>query len=181
MPNRLLYDKKSNIELDNKIQSKKHIDETVNNDKLFNDIKDIFTNPATKVKYKVFFSINSGKLNINIDNTIFAPNSIVCLSGKSFNKKYMEQLESYIFNNKDELDQDKVYFIIYIFSFINKKLTPIKITSNKYFSKISTIVSILNKFFNDNYSIIFSMYTMFNSLLDTHIENTQVKENEPVQ
>lgn len=131
----------------------------VDNPQLFNNIKDIFTN-SIQPQNKNYFTRGGGLANFNIDKTIFTPSPVVCLSGKKFEEKYLKQLEEFIFTTKENIDTDKLIGIIYLMSFITQNVYPITITTSKHKQLLPKIVFSLNKFFNDNYSTIFSIFTM---------------------
>ena len=191
-----LYTKQDNVELNEHLSTlndkivteskisvteKEHLDDSnntstinLNNNELFNDIKDIFTNQKPQSKVKIFFTQKKGAISFNIDNTIFTPNPMVCLNSKRFEDKYLQQLESYIFNNEDELNPDNLITLIYITDIIQKGLTPITIVTGKYRYLLPKIISVLNKYFRENYSVLFSIYTMFNG---TTIFQKQKEEN----
>jgi len=191
-----LYTKQDNVELNEHLSTlndkivteskisvteKEHLDDSnntstinLNNNELFNDIKDIFTNQKPQSKVKIFFTQKKGAISFNIDNTIFTPNPMVCLNSKRFEDKYLQQLESYIFNNEDELNPDNLITLIYITDIIQKGLTPITIVTGKYRYLLPKIISVLNKYFRENYSVLFSIYTMFNG---TTIIQKQKEEN----
>jgi len=149
------------------------------NDQLFKNIKDIFTSPEAKPKTKNFFTQGKGVTAFNIDNSIFSPTPVTCLAGKRFEDKYVQQLESYIFNNKDELDPDKLIALIYIVGIVHKGHTPITIVTGKYRHLLPKIIAGLNKYFAKNYSTLFSIYTMFNGM--STIQPEVKEKNELIQ
>lgn len=133
---------------------------------MFNNIKDIFAEnaPKTPRKREVYFVNHNTKIQFSIDRTIFEPSAIVRLSGKNFEQKYLEQLESYIFNNQDELDPEKLFALIYIIGYIKEGHFPIKLVTGKHRIQLPKIVNVFNTYFNKNRSVLFSMATMFNGM-----------------
>jgi len=128
--------------------------------KIFDNIKDIFLNESKTSELGVLFTTGKGKTSINIDSTIFAPTPLTILFGKRFELEYTRQLENLIFTDK-ELNSDNLMYLIYIMDFIIKGKYPISVKSGKYKYLNGKMVSVLNMFFKKNYTVISSIYTMF--------------------
>lgn len=187
MSHKYLYTKEDSVNLSNKIEEttfranknnstiNKQQTTKLDNDELYNNIKDIFEKDSVVKRNNIYFTSGKGKRIFNIDDTIFAPTPIVLLSSKNFEEMYMKQLESFIYNDKDSIDPDKLFMIIYIFNYINKKQYPITITSSKTNKLRDKIIKVMNTYFNKNYSIISSISTMFSSLSSSL--NTESKKN----
>lgn len=132
---------------------------------MFGNIRDMFEKPTvTKRAFETFFVSHNTKVHFGIDRTIFEPSAIVRLSGKSFEKKYLEQLESYIYNSKDELDPEKLFAFIYLVDVIKKGQFPIKLVSGKHRIQLPKIIATFNTFFNKNYTVLTGISTMFNGM-----------------
>ncbi|EKD89590.1 MAG: hypothetical protein ACD_33C00036G0001 [uncultured bacterium] len=173
------------FDLDNAItpfKVKNDTDDTLvqlNNKELFSDINDIFSktkvsgnNAPANVRY---FRVSSGKYVIDLDSNSFCPKVSTLLNPKNFDALYLKQLENMIFSESENIDQNSLLNLVYIYSLINTKKYPIKITSNKCNRYLPKITNILNTFFNDNIQIIKSIYTMFNSEIDTKKEAVENK------
>lgn len=132
---------------------------------MFSNLKDMFANNKTPTaKKETFFVVGKGKIQFGIDNTIFAPSAVVRLSTKSFEEKYLAQLESYIYNNQEDLDPEKLFAIIFLVGFIREGKFPIKLVTGRHRMQLPKIVAVMNKFFNKNYSVVMGIYTMFNGM-----------------
>jgi len=140
---------------------------------IFEKIKETFikenVNMNTSINKK-YFSCKNAKYTFMIEKTILAPNASILISFSNFEEKYLNQLESYIFTNKEDINVEKLIVLCYLFSFINRNMIPICIKSNQYKKLLPKIIYTLNQFYNKNYSIIKSIYIMFNSLKDTKKE-----------
>lgn len=132
---------------------------------LFANIKNMFTNntptPGATIKY---FTSGKSKVQFGLDKTIFEPHVVVRLSGKSFEKNYLQQLEGYIYNAKEELDPNNLFAIIYLMGFIKDGKFPIKLNSNKHRLQLVKITNTLNVFINKNYSVLVGISNMFNGM-----------------
>jgi len=134
----------------------------VDNTTLFKEIETIATsNVMSKKQNLIFFSSIKGNATFNIDKSVFIPNKVVMLSNKTFYSKYMLQLESMIFNNKDNLGVENLFSFIYLMDYIVKDRYPVLITTGKFKRLLPTIVKVLNDFFNKHYSAVNGIYTMF--------------------
>ena len=142
----------------------------VNNDELYDSIKKIFNEGENIKKESVYFNAFKGVHKFDLDGTIFQPSSIVLLQPRRFEELYLKQLESFVYSNKEEVDTSKLFPIIYLFSMINKNNYPIRIVTGNYSKLLPKVCNILNSFFNKNYSVIYSIYTMFNTIKDTEEE-----------
>lgn len=145
----------------------------VNNDELFNNIKNIFSEGERIKKNTSYFTMGKGKSSFNIDDSIFAPSKLLQLQPKKFEELYLKQLESFVYSSREEIDTSKLFPIIYLFSQINKNNYPIRIVTSNHNRLLSKVCNILNSFFNKNYSVIYSIYTMFNSIKDTEEEGVK--------
>lgn len=154
-----------------------------NNNELYDNIKKIFSEGEKVKKDNIYFTISKGMVDFKIDGTIFSPSKLSLLQPKKFEEIFIKQLESFIYNSKEEIDTSKLFPIIYLFSHINKNNYPIKIVTSGYNKLTPKICNVLNTFFNKNYSVIYSIYTMMNSIKDTEEEgginhNTEIKPEE---
>jgi len=175
---KVLYTEQDNVDLNNTISDFQPQVINVNNNDLYESIKRVFNEGQSVKREEKYFTPFSSKYIYNIDNTIFSPNTLVMLSGKRFEEKYLKQLESIIFTDKEELNTDQLFALVYLFSFINKKQYPIKITSSKFIRMLPKIVGTLNKFFSANHSVIYSIYKMMNSITDTEKETAEANAKE---
>lgn len=129
----------------------------------FKHISEVYKNAEmTKPKADKFFTPKKGKIAFSIDKTIFEPSPVVALSTKSFEEKYVKQLEQYIFNDKDDLDVDKIIGILHLITFIKNGTTPIGLVTNgKFKYLLPKICNGMNTFFFKNYATILSILEMF--------------------
>lgn len=147
------------------------------NDQLYNSIKNIFTENKQVVREDIYFTPAKGVIEYKLDNSMFCPSPVVLLQPRQFEKNYLKQLESIIYSTKEDIDVDKLLPLLILFSYVNKKNYPIRIVSSKYKSLLTKVCSVLNNFLNKNYSVIYTMYTTFNSIKDTEEEQlTNQKE-----
>ena len=133
---------------------------------MFNNIKDMFAEKANKpvVQPKIYFVEGKSKFHFGIDKTNLEPTAIVRLAGKNFEAKYLAQLESYLYNSKDELDPEKLMMFIYLVSFIEKDHFPIKIVTGRHRIQLPKIIKTLNIFFNKNWTVLSGIAKMFNAM-----------------
>lgn len=135
---------------------------SVANPEMFKNIKDIFNNgKVISEKPNYIFTTGKGKIDFNFDDTIFVPTKLVLLSGRSFEKKYIEQLKSILFNKNEELNTEHLISLIYIIDLVEKKILPISIKTGIYKNSINKIVNGMNTFFIENYSTLKSINVMF--------------------
>lgn len=165
MPKASLYSKDDDITISTKTE-----EQPIDNKDLLENIKNIFTENKKIERDEIYFTVSKGKFEFNLDNSIFIPSKLTLLQVKKFEEKYLKQLESYIFTSKEEIDTDKLLPIIYLFSHLNKNNYPIRIVTSNYNKLLPKVCNILNKFFNKNYNVISSIYTMFNSIKDSEEE-----------
>lgn len=142
----------------------------VNNDQLFDNIKNIFTEEKLVVRNDVYFTPSKGVMEFKLDGTIFMPSPSILLQPRKFEELYLKELESIIYNSKEQLDTDKLLPLIILFSHINKKNYPLRIVSGNYRKLLSKVCSVLNNFLNKNYTVIRSIYESFNSIKDSEEE-----------
>lgn len=155
---------------ENKVESSSS-ETKVNNDDIYEGIKKIFNENQKVERDSIYFIMSKDcKFKYNIDNTIFSPNKLSLLQPRKFEEVYLQQLESYIFTSKEEIDTSKLFAIIYLFSHLNKNNYPVRIVTSNYIKLLPKVCKILNTFFNKNYNVIYSIYTMFNSIKDTEEE-----------
>lgn len=183
----VIYDEKDNIELnkslsavtavkDNLVGKQGAVAFKLDNPAMFTNIQDIFTGNAKAPETKFYFTSGKGKVNFGIDNTIFAPTRLTCLAGSRFKSQYKKQLEEIVFTSKDDLDADKLINLIFLVDFIKSGNLPVSIRSGAYRKLLPKIVDALNEFFMENYSTLFSIYSMFTGM--THIQPPQQELSE---
>lgn len=144
--------------------------EPVLNDELYSNIKNIFATEKLVERKDVYFTPAKGVLELSIDGSIFMPSRSILLQPKKFEELYLKELESIIYNSKEDLDTDKLLPLIILFSHINKNNYPVRIVSGSYRKLLPKVCSILNYFLNKNYAVIRSIYESFNSIKDTEVE-----------
>lgn len=183
----VICDEKNNIELnkslsaittvkDNLVGKQSATAFKLDSPSMFTNIQDIFTGNAKAPETKFYFTSGKGKVNFGIDNTIFVPTRLTCLAGNRFKARYKKQLEEIVFANKDDLDADKLINLIFLVDFIKSGNLPVGIRSGGYRKLLPKIVDALNEFFMENYSTLFSIYSMFTGM--THIQPSQQEQNE---
>lgn len=138
------------------------------------ELNNIYVPEIISKKDKVYFVQNKGKVKFNINNTIFFPSNSTLLLMLNFTNAYLKQLESVLYNSREDIDTTGILEILMLYKYINKGKYPINIIVPGYIKLSSKICYTLNKFFNRNLSVINSIYTSFNSIIET--ENEQ-KEN----
>lgn len=141
--------------------------------KLFENIKTIFSQEKLVVREDVYFTPHKGVFEFQLDGTIFMPSRATLLRPKKLEELYLKELESIIYNSKEQLDNEKLLPLIILFSHINKKNYPIRIVSGNYRKLLPTVCKTLNYFLNKNYTVIRSIYETFNSIVDSESENKQ--------
>lgn len=134
------------------------------NVELAEHVRDLFiNNKMTKPERKVYFS-TKGSPNINIGHMSFAPTRMALIS-PMFERTYGRELDKILFNDKAELDQDKLVHLFILYQFINKGEGPIKISFPAFRKHEDKIIRCLNEFFNKNIRVIKSAYEMFNGAM----------------
>lgn len=151
---------------------------SIGNDELFENIKTIFAEEKLVVRNEVYFTPTKGVMEFKLDGTIFMPSNTTLLQPRKFEELYLKELESIIYNSKEQLDTDKLLPLIILFSYINKKNYPVRIVSGNYRKLLSKVCSVLNNFLNKNYTVIRSIYESFNSIKDTEEEQLRRYEEE---
>lgn len=142
--------------------------------KIFADIGNIFSKEAD-INFKVYFktSDKDTKVKYSIDNSVFTPKPITRIGG-NFEKKYLKQLDSILHNETDDLDESGILGLFLLYRAIDNGDVPIQIRSNTNQQLLSKIVSAMNHFFNENKTLIRSMYIMFNSNMDSRNKDREV-------
>ena len=141
----------------------------LNNDgskQMFTNIKEMFEAKANKpvTEKKTYFVETHSKFHVGIDKTSLEPLPIVRLAGKNFETKYLEQLESYIYNSASELDPDNLYILIYLMGIIEQNHFPLKLITGRHRHQLPRIVKTLNVFFNKNMTVLAGISKMFNGM-----------------
>lgn len=157
------------------------VHQPLGNDQLFENIKGIFAEEKLIVRNDTYFTPAKGVIELNIDDSIFMPSRAVLLQPRKFEELYLKELESIIYNSKEQLDTNKLLPLIILFSHINKKNYPVRIVSGNYRKLLSKVCSVLNNFLNKNYSVIRSIYESFNSIKDTEEEQNDVRKQHESQ
>ena len=147
---------------------------SLGNDQLFENIKGIFAEEKLIVRNDTYFTPTKGVIELNIDGSIFMPSRAILLQPRKFEELYLKELESIIYNSKEQLDTDKLLPLIILFSHINKKNYPVRIVSGNYRKLLSKVCSVLNNFLNKNYTVIRSIYESFNSIKDSEEERRSI-------
>lgn len=154
---------------------------SLGNDQLFENIKGIFAEEKLIVRNDTYFTPTKGVIELNIDGSIFMPSRAILLQPRKFEELYLKELESIIYNSKEQLDTDKLLPLIILFSHINKKNYPVRIVSGNYRKLLSKVCSVLNNFLNKNYTVIRSIYESFNSIKDTEEEQNDFRKHHESQ
>lgn len=140
------------------------------NSQIFNNIKNIFAEEKLVTRNDIYFTSSKGVMEFKLDDTIFMPSAAILLQPKKFEDLYMKELESIIYNSKENIDTNKLLPLIILFSHINKKNYPIRIVSGNYRKLLPKVCKVLNNFLNNNYTVIRSIYESFNSIKDSEEE-----------
>jgi len=175
-----LYSNHEEIEIDVKIK-----EETVeptntliplDNSQMFENIKNIFSQEQVITRKDVYFVLGKGVFEFSLDSTIFMPSKSILLQSKKLEDLYLKELESIIYNSKEQLDIDKLLPLIILFSHINKKRYPIRLVSSNYRKLLPRMCSTLNYFLNKNYAVIRGIYETFNSIKDSDEERMSASQ-----
>ena len=168
----IVIDVKSTVEKPDNIISEEQKTQPVSlgNDQMFNNIKNIFAEEKLVTRNDVYFTPSKGVMEFKLDGTIFMPSAAILLQPRKFEELYLKELESIIYNSKEQLDTDKLLPLIILFSYINKKNYPVRIVSGNYRKLLSKVCGVLNNFLNKNYTVIRSIYSMFVPYCDQTIE-----------
>jgi len=159
------------------VESGQALSVRLDNDHLFNGIKNIFTNDTDTVKVDKVVYFNQGKNNTGfvIDNTILSPTPAVVLGVIGFERKYLDQIEKMIFNDLEKLNPEHLFTLVYLVDMFEKKMGPLKLVSNRNRRLVPKMTNVLNTFFNKNYNVLKSIYVMFNGLaVEKEKEKTMV-------
>lgn len=113
-------------------------------------------------------SMKHCKVGLEIDGTLLGPSPKTMLSFKNFEKRYLEQLEAYIYNHEDNLREDALLELLHLFRFIDMKQYPIALISGRHRHKLPTIAKVLDQFVRKNYQVLSGIYTSFNSLMHSN-------------
>jgi len=174
-----LYERNEEIVIDVKPQETESIttvpleqplSEPLSNDQLYSNIKNIFAQEQVIERKDVYFTPAKGVFEFNIDGSIFMPSRTILLQPRKLEELYLKELESIIYNSKEDLDVDKLLPLIILFSHINKNNYPVRIVSGNYRKLLPKVCSVLNYFLNKNFAVIRSIYESFNSMKDTEEE-----------
>lgn len=139
-------------------------------DQLFENIKTICKQEEFIIPKTIYFTSAKGIFEFQLDNSIFMPSRAILLQPRKLEKLYLKELESIIYNTKEQFSIDKLLPLIILFSYINKKNYPIKIVSSSYKKLLPRICNTLNEFLNKDYIVIRSIYESFNSIKDSDEE-----------
>lgn len=121
---------------------------------------------------KAYFTTGKAKYKMDLDHSGLAPSGVTMLSYKSFEVNYLKQLNSVIYNEKDELDPDKLIRLIQMVSHLKDPKDLIQIKSGKFSRTLPLIVKCLNEFFRKNHSVIYGMEQMFNGIGKTDVPDS---------
>lgn len=160
---KFIYSEKDNQEFTEAMEKKRPTQEDLQKQlSSLTHIKDILTSDKVIQAVPIsYFSSAKGKVSMNIDKTGLEPTTATMLAGKRFEEVYYNQLESFIYNDSDKLNPDRLLELIMLQEYIDKGTLPIKIITGKYKGLTHKLVKTLNEFFNDNGKVIKSMSTMF--------------------
>ena len=134
---------------------------------LFRNITDIYSeDKISQVKKTPVFTMSVSKYVYSLDGSGLEPTAKTRLAGSKFEQRYLEQLESILFNNAETIDETKLFALINLYGHIEQisKQDPnakIKLISSVYKNTIPQIVRTLNLFIFKNKSVIQSSYRMF--------------------
>lgn len=153
------------------------------NTDLFNKINEIALDesaPSISERNKkviTYFTAKPSKNTVDITGKRIAPPVSILMSGKNFKEKYMEHLESIIYNGQEELNPDMLIDVCLMWGYVRAgwKNIPVKLVG--YNKKIVDIVFVLNLFYHKNRNIIDSIYTMIDGTLTKDIREP-TKEGE---
>lgn len=143
-------------------------DNSVANKELFDDIKEIVQgNKEVKRVERKYFTISKSSLSYDIDDSPLEPSKLVMFNTRKLEDLYYEQLEGIIYTKSDTINPNNLVPILLLMDYAVKSNSPVTLKTNKYRRLLPRLIPVLNKFFNKNYSVLFSIYTMFNSYVDT--------------
>lgn len=143
-------------------------DNSIDNKELFDDIKEIIQGTKeVKREERTYFSLYKCPLSYNVDDSPLAPSKLVLFNIRKFEELYLKQLEEIIYTKSDNINPNNLIPFLLLMNYIVKSNNPINLKTNRYRKLLPRINTTLNKFFTKNYSVLFSIYTMFNSYVDT--------------
>lgn len=134
---------------------------------LFRNITDIYSeDKISQIEKTPVFTTFTSKYVYSLDGSGLEPTARTRLAGSKFEQRYLEQLESILFNNAETIDEVKLFALINLYGHIDQisKQNPnakIKLISSVYKNTIPQIVRTLNLFISKNKSVIQSSYRMF--------------------
>lgn len=132
---------------------------------IFKNAKKVTTEDVKK-KPKVYFTLGRGSMVFSIDGTTLDLSVKTQLTGKgTLEERYYKQLEEVVFGGEKEIDPNSLVSILMLVDLLIKQKYPIQIRSGKYKTNVNKIVAVLNKFFNENFSVLEGMYKMFNETI----------------
>lgn len=110
--------------------------------------------PASAVDTKTFTLSKQVKDVYSIDKTPLAPNPNTLLSVGQFERIYLHQLESLIYNDMERLDTGALMVITSLSDIVKATNRPIRLMSQAYRKKLPTLCKVLNQFYAENHKVI---------------------------
>lgn len=110
--------------------------------------------PAPAADIKTFTLSKQVKDVYSIDKTPLAPNPNTLLSVGQFERIYLHQLESLIYNDMERLDTGALMVITSLSDIVKATNRPIRLMSQAYRKKLPTLCKVLNQFYAENHKII---------------------------
>lgn len=110
--------------------------------------------PAPAAGIKTFTLSKQVKDVYSIDKTPLAPNPNTLLSVGQFERIYLHQLESLIYNDMERLDTGALMVITSLSDIVKATNRPIRLMSQAYRKKLPTLCKVLNQFYAENHKVI---------------------------
>lgn len=131
--------------------------------------KEEILSECAKYKKPKYFTTAKSQYQYNLSDSSLAPNTKTLLKIKQFDKHYIAQLESIIYN-VSEKNFHELIDLLYLYREIGLNHYPIRITYERYPKLIERITYLLNHFFQKEELLLKSLYEMINSQVETQKE-----------
>ena len=132
--------------------------------KMYENIARTSQNPMPGKKTTIKFTVGKGKLVFNTTGTPLDPRRDTMIGKGTFAERYKKQLDSFFFTDGD-INPDNLIPFIMLMKASEGGAKSVKLVSNKNKAILIQMAQTLNKFFEENQSIISGMFTMFNGAM----------------
>lgn len=136
--------------------------------KIFENAKKVTTEEVKK-KSKTYFTTSKGKMIFSIDKTNLDLTLTTRVGKGLLEDRYYKQLEELVFGGKKDIDPNSLLSVLMLMDLFIKDKYPVEVRSGKHKTNLNKIVTTLNKFFNENFMVLESMYKMFNETITKQV------------